>query len=129
MSKKELLKHYVIKNSVEGQLTVNQAAERLNLSTRRIKQLKKEYREKGAAAVIHGNSLNPSPRKLSDDLKEKIISIRKLPSFIHSNFTHFNEILFNSYDINISYSSLYRILNKHGFPHDEKPRLTREIIT
>lgn len=48
MSKKELLKHYVIKNAVDGQLTVNQAAERLNLSTRRIKQLKKEYREKGA---------------------------------------------------------------------------------
>lgn len=127
MSKKELLKHYVIKNSVEGQLTVNQAAERLNLSTRRIKQLKKEYREKGAAAVIHGNSLNPSPRKLSDDLKEKIISIRKLPSFIHSNFTHLNEILFNSYDINISYSSLYRILNEHGFKSPKKRRKRKKL--
>ncbi len=42
MSKKELLKHYIIKNSVEGQLTVNQAVERLNTSTIRIKQLKKE---------------------------------------------------------------------------------------
>ena len=101
---------------------MNQAAERLNLSTRRIKQLKKEYREKGAAAVIHGNSLNSSPKKLSDDLKEKIISIRKLPSLIHSNFTHFNEILFKNHDINISYSSLYRILSEHGFKSPKKRR-------
>ena len=127
MSKKELLKHYVIKNSVEGQLTVNQAAERLNLSTRRIKQLKKEYREKGAVAVIHGNSLKSSPKKLSDDLKEKIVSIRKLPSLEHSNFTHFKEIIHDSYDINISYSSLYRILSEHGIKSPKKRRKRKKL--
>lgn len=63
MSKKELLKHHVIKTAIDGELTVKQAAERLNLTQRRIKQLKKEFKEKGAIAVIHGNSTRPSPKK------------------------------------------------------------------
>ena len=41
MSKQELRRHFVIKQSLEGLLTVAEAAERLSLSQRRIKQLRK----------------------------------------------------------------------------------------
>ena len=67
MSNKELKRHYVIKQCVEGILTSSQAAQCLCLSTRRIKQLKKEFKEKGAVAVIHGNARRPSPKRLDQE--------------------------------------------------------------
>jgi hypothetical protein len=56
MSKDELGKLTVIQGAVEGLYTVKEATRRLHLSGRRIKQLKKEFREQGAGAVIHGNA-------------------------------------------------------------------------
>jgi hypothetical protein len=45
MSETELGKLTVIQGAVEGLYTVKEAARRLRLSGRRIKQLKKEFRE------------------------------------------------------------------------------------
>ena len=45
----------------------------------------------------------------------------------HSNFTHFKEILLNNYDINISYSSLYRILSEHGIKSPKKRRKRKKL--
>ena len=56
MSQKESLKLEVIQYACQGLLTVEQAARRLGLSARRIKQLKKGFRERGVEAVIHGNA-------------------------------------------------------------------------
>lgn len=61
MSNKKLLKHHIIKSAIDGELTVKQVTGRLSLSQRRIKQLKKEFKEKGVIAVIHGNSTSPFP--------------------------------------------------------------------
>jgi transposase len=56
MSKGELGKLTVIQGAVDVAYTVKEAAQRLQLSERRIKQLKKRFREQGEAAVIHGNA-------------------------------------------------------------------------
>jgi transposase len=56
MSKAELGKLTVIQGAVDGACAVKEAAQRLQLSERRIKQLKKRFREQGEAAVIHGNA-------------------------------------------------------------------------
>ncbi|MDR1030295.1 MAG: helix-turn-helix domain-containing protein, partial [Treponema sp.] len=56
MSKTELGKLAIIQGAVEGVYTVKEAALRLHLGERRIKQLKKEFRLHGEGAVIHGNA-------------------------------------------------------------------------
>lgn len=122
MSKKELLKHHVIKSAIDGELTVKQAAERLNLTQRRIKQLKKEFKEKGAIAVIHGNSTRPSPKKTDKFTCDAILKLRATAELSNSNFTHFKEILLNNYGINISYSALYRLLNENNIKSPKKRR-------
>jgi hypothetical protein len=48
MSAKEIAKSHVIASAVEGKCTIAQAAERLSLSERRIKQLEKEYKLEGS---------------------------------------------------------------------------------
>lgn len=125
MNRKDLSRHSVISSAVEGLLTVNQAAERLRLSPRRIKQLKKEYRINGAVAVIHGNANRPSPKKISKEVIEKILEYRQNSVFETCNFTHFHEVLKSRQSINLSYSSLYRILSDAEIKSPKKRRHNR----
>ncbi len=127
MSKKELLKYHVIQSSLENKITVKQAAQRLQLSERRIKQLRKEFKEKGAVAMIHGNSRRTSPKKLPSNRMKRILNLRETVPFNHSNFTHFHEILASHYDIHLSYSSLYRLLSSHGFTSPKSRRKKKTI--
>lgn len=127
MSNHELLKHHVIKSAVDGELTVKQAAERLNLSQRRIKQLKKEFKENGAVAVIHGNSMKISPKRTDKAICDLVLLIRAKPELSSSNFTHFREILSNFYDIDLSYSTLYRLLISNNIKSPKKCRKKKKI--
>jgi transposase len=56
MNKDELGKLAVIRGAADGVCTVKEAARRLHLSGRRIKQLKKRFREQGEGTVIHRNA-------------------------------------------------------------------------
>ena len=115
MSKKELKRNHFIMMAVEGSMTVAQAAERLQLSTRRIKQLKKAYRRHGAAAMIHGNAQKPSPKRTDPVLVARILHLRQDEILSQSNFKHFRELLSIHHGITIPYSTLRRILLSQGY--------------
>ena len=114
MNKEQLGKLAMIQGAVEGRYTVMEAARRLNLSARRIKQLKKAFKENGAAAFIHGNSGRHPVNYTDEKIREKIISLKKSENYKDTNFTHFQELLEEYENIKISYSSLSRILKNNG---------------
>ncbi len=55
MSAKEARRVYVMEQVLDGKLTIKLAAELLGLSERQVKRLKKGMKEKGVAALMHGN--------------------------------------------------------------------------
>ena len=114
MSKEALGKLALIQGAVEGRYTVMETARRLNLSGRRIKQLKKAFRENGAAAFVHGNSGRHPSNYTDEKLRAKIISLKKREIYKDTNFTHFQELLEEQENVKISYSSLSRILKSAG---------------
>lgn len=122
MSQQELRRLHVIRSACEGQLTVRQAAERLQLSERRIKQLKKSFRNTGVTAVIHGNANTPSPKALPKALKDQVLEIARLPALALANFRHLHEIITMRYGLKLSYSSLYRLLSKEKRSSPKKRR-------
>ena len=126
MSNKELKRHYIIKQCVEGTLTSSQAARCLCLSTRRIKQLKKEFKEKGAVAVIHGNARRPSPKRLDQEKREVILELRKDECLSQSNFTHFTEIINECYNLKVSYSTVHRLLTQEGYKSPKIKKKTQK---
>ena len=127
MSTQELNRHFVIKQCIEGKMYVRQAADRLGLSERRIKQLKKEFREVGAVAVIHGNANRPSPKRISQELADEILSLRRDDALSKSNFTHFHEILLKRYGLQISYTTLYRLLTGAGSKSPKSRRRKKKL--
>jgi len=55
LSTKEARRVYVMEQVVAGKMTVRQGSQLLGLSERQVKRLKKGMKEKGVAALAHGN--------------------------------------------------------------------------
>ena len=110
LTQKQLNKLDAINKAIAGFITVPEAAEALGLSERQVQRLKKKVREEGAAALVHKNSLKPSPNAIPGDTMKKIIDLKKSETYASANFSHFREILSEFHDIETSYSSLYTIL-------------------
>ena len=122
MSKEALAKLALIKGAVEGRYSVREVSIRLNLSHRRIKQLKRAFREIGENAVIHGNSGRHPANYRDEKLKAKIISLKNSELYKETNFAHFQELLVERENIQISYTTLSRMLKGAGILSKKKHR-------
>jgi transposase len=122
MSKNELGKLTVIQGAVDGVYTVKEAARRLHLSGRRIKQLKKQFREQGEGAVIHENAGKHPANYTGEELRCRIIALKRSSFYAGTNFTHFRELLGERENISVSYVTLCRILKVAGIASKRKHR-------
>jgi len=122
MSKETAGKVAYIQGAVEGKYTVDEAARKLKLSARRVKQLKKAFREQGISAVIHGNSGRHPVNYTDEKLRANIIALKKSEKYNETNFTHFKELLAENECIQISYTALCSILKGAGIVSKRKHR-------
>ena len=114
----ELQKYQEIKKLVDNNGNKLRTSEILKLSVRQINRLIAIYKEKGKAGFVHGNRFKAPHNKLSADLPKKIINLYENKYKIKDknitfNFSHFRDKLIEDEKINISYSSLYKILMNH----------------
>jgi len=122
MSKKALKKLALIQGAVEGRYTVREVAQRLGLSERRVKQLKKAFRMRGEEACIHGNSHRHPVNYTDDTLRAHIVALKKSFAYSETNFAHYRELLAERESIQISYSALCGILKNAGIQSKRKHR-------
>jgi len=122
MSQKQLGRYVTISRLSEGQITTEEAANSLGLSTRQILRLKKGVTEYGANALIHKNSGRKPHHAIDDSLREKIIALKESHPYQNANFQHFQELLAEYEKIKISYSALHAMLAKSGIKSPKKRR-------
>lgn len=126
MSEKEVRKFSVIDGVIKGKYTVPQAARLLKLSERQIQRLKRSVLLNGVDGVIHKNKGRKPINAPSAELEKKIVALKGSYEYEKANITHFSELLAEHEDINISYSSLYRLLAKNNIKSrraHKKPKL------
>lgn len=111
----ELKRYNIINLTLSGNLTIMDAAKRLDLSTRQIKRIRKKVLELGLEGIKHGNYNKVSPRKIPENIKDQIISLKKSDNYNNTNFSHFRDLLEEREHINYSYSTIYHILHDAGF--------------
>ena len=114
MNEKEELKRAVIECCINATMTVKVAADRLNFSERYVKKLKARYKKFGASSMMHGNCGKQPKHTIDANIKSRIWEIWNLPEFEECNFTHFQEILEEDFEIKISYTPLYKLLKSKG---------------
>ncbi|NQS88826.1 ISNCY family transposase [Patescibacteria group bacterium] len=113
LSAKEITKYTVIKDAIKRHLKANQAAEELNLSTRQIFRLKKALREKGLDGIIHGNKGKQSPRRIPDNIRDRMDLLYK-GRYVGFNISHFTEMLEEEEGIILSRETVRGILLEKG---------------
>ena len=123
--KKDLKRATLIEACINGQCTVKQVANALGLSERRVKQIKKEVKENGVKSIQHGNRGRKPKNTISNETKKKILELRSSYQYELSNFKHFQEILKERENIDISYSALYNILHNAGIKSPKKHRKSK----
>lgn len=122
MSQEQLKRYTVIEKTIEGSMTVREAAEHLGLSVRQVIRLKKGVKENGAAALIHKNQGRKPAHAIPDSVKQTIITLKLSNKYREANFKHFQELLERFENIKISYAPLYEILNSAGIQSPKKRR-------
>ena len=122
LKQKDLKRATLIEACIKGQCTVKQVANALGLSERRVKQIKKEVRENGVKSIQHGNRGRKPKNTIPDETRKKILELRSSYEYEISNFKHFQELLKEHENIDISYSALYNILRNAGIKSPKKHR-------
>src|SRR5262249_54851367 len=75
----------LISQCVQGNLACARAAELLELSPRQVKRLKARYRQGSAAALAHASRGRPSPRRLPQRTRDRILQLAR------SRYAGFND--------------------------------------
>lgn len=127
LSKKEARRVYVMEQVVEGKMTVRQGAECLGLSERQVKRLKKGMKEKGVAALAHGNRGRSPKHTIPNHIRYEIASLAT-GLYKGASAEHMSELLSQNQGICVSGKSITRILREKGIldPCTKKHRRRRK---
>src|SRR5712664_2345753 len=119
LSQKELQRVSIISACIKGDMACTRAAGLLCLSVRQIKRLKKRMREDGEAALAHANRGRPSPRRLPDAVRRRILQLAR-GTYVGFNDHHLREKLVEREGFSLSRETLRRLFAP------DRPRLAQE---
>ena len=77
MTEKEITRHNIIQNLIDGKINGIDASKQIQVSTRQIRRIKAKVKEKGAVGIIHGNRGKESNRKIDIETLTKTIELLK----------------------------------------------------
>lgn len=75
MSQKEAPRAGLVRAARDGKITNAEGAIALGLSIRQFRRLRAAYRDEGAAGLVHGGRGRRSPRRLSGELRERVVAL------------------------------------------------------
>jgi transposase len=114
----------VLNHLESGALVSAEAAELLGLSIRQVRRLRAAYRERGAAALAHGNRGRRPAHALDAALAARVVT---LATSIYAGFNrqHLTEMLAEHEGIQLSRASVHRILAAAGVASTRRRRPPR----
>ena len=105
---------------LDGRLALTEAAEKMGVSYRQAKRLKKFFEADGIVGLLHGNQDRVPPNKTPDDLRLRVLSLSE-QVYSQFNDTHFTEMLVERENIQLSRETVRKIRREQGI----KPKYKR----
>src|SRR5271169_4906560 len=121
LSQKELQRVTVISSCLKGDLACARAAELLDLTVRHVRRLKSRYRQGGEAALAHASRGRPSPRRLPQLMRERILQLAR-SRYAGFNDHHLCEKLAEVEHLSLGRETLRRLLRSAGIGSPRKRR-------
>lgn len=115
---------YVLTHVLAAELTVDEAAAVLRLSTRQVKRLLDRYRDEGAAALIHGNRGRTPVNRTDPTIRARLVALATT-EFAGFNPVHLAETLAEEdhAELGVSPRTIRRIMAEAGraLPRTRRP--------
>lgn len=121
LSQKELQRVAVISSCVKGDLACARAASLLHLTPRHVKRLKSRLRQGGEAALAHASRGRPSPRRLPQHVRDRILQLART-TYTGFNDHHLCEKLVEKEGFSLGRETLRRLLRSAGISSPRKRR-------
>ena len=115
MGKKEVNRPGIVQALLKGRMGNEDAVKLLGISDRQLRRLKARYRRGGAGALEHRLRRQRSNRRLSDEVREKVIALLK-GTYAGLNDTHFTEKLREHEGLSIGRETVRRIRQELRIP-------------
>lgn len=116
----ELKQLNIIQSVIDKKRNGKEAANILNITERQVWRKVKSVKDNGEIGIKHKNQFHKPIHTISQELKQKIISLKLSNDYCDSNFSHFRELLIERENISISYTPLYNILSNAGINSKKK---------
>jgi len=126
MSQKERQRHHLLQMVIDGKSSLKDTTERMGVSYRHAKRLKKKLISEGARGLIHGNRGRPSPKALNRELAKRIIEL-SLNKYTNFNDTHFTEKLNEIEGITVGRDTVRRLRRANGIRPKRRRRPKRHF--
>lgn len=124
MSVNEQRRALVLTRVVGGGLSPGGAAASLGCSERHLWRLLRRFRVAGPAGLVHGNRGRTSQRRVADGIRDRVVALAS-GRYSGANHTHLCELLAEREGIQLSRSSVRRILRSEGIASPRRRRAPR----
>lgn len=135
ISERDIGRHHLLRMVLEERLSLADAAEKMGVSYRQAKRLRKSFENDGIIGLLHGNQGRTPANKTSDDLKSRVLALSK-DRYCLFNDSHFTEMLVDREDICLSRETVRKIRREEGIKpksrrrpgkhHKRRPRKAQE---
>ena len=78
LTQKEQARLQVLNGILEGQISVDEAAEVLGVSERHVWRILAEYRKEGAAALAHGNRGRRANNSIPEEARTQVVALARI---------------------------------------------------
>ncbi len=91
MGTREARRLGVVRAAEDGRISNHEGAAAVGLSVRQFRRLRSQVRQAGPKGVVHGNRGRPSPRRLSSEVRDRVVAL--LTGTVKLNDHHIADLL------------------------------------
>ena len=126
LSKIEKKKLRVINRLIAGEINGPKAAQLLKITTRQVRNLKRQVLNEGIEGVVHKNKYNKPINTYEDEIRQQVTSLYR-KQYKGVNFSQYAIILKEEHGLDLSRSTVYNMLRKGRIrsPQRKKKKRTK----
>ena len=128
LTKDEKRKLKVLKRLINGEFNGTKAAKMLKVSTRQIRNLKRQVLTEGDAGIIHKNKYNKPANTYDMTIRKDLASIYR-KEYRGTNFTVFAKKMQDERGFEQSRSTIYNILREQHIRSPQRKKIIRKKVT
>lgn len=125
LTKDEKKKLKVIKRLLAGEFNGTKASQMLKITTRQVRNLKRQVLNEGDEGVVHKNKYNKPANTYDEEIRQSIAKLYR-KEYKGVNFTEFAKEIQDKYEFEQSRSTIYNILREKHIRSPQRKKNMRK---